>query len=91
MDVKRSSIFWDITLCSPMKVSQRFRGTCHRALLATCFTLVSSLAYPSTLKMEETCSSKILVYFEWTSRCYIPELSMTTAVTSDPAYMNVVY
>jgi hypothetical protein len=37
-------IFWDIA-----------KGL---ALLATCFMLVSSLAYSSTLKMEATCSSE---------------------------------
>jgi hypothetical protein len=30
--VMKSTIFWDITLCSPLKVNQSFR-----ALLATCF------------------------------------------------------
>jgi hypothetical protein len=48
--VMKSSIFWDITPCSPLKTNRRFRGTCRlhlqgrisrarnqRALLATCF------------------------------------------------------
>jgi hypothetical protein len=26
--VMKSSVFWDITPCSPLKVNQRFRGTC---------------------------------------------------------------
>jgi hypothetical protein len=25
----RSSVFWNITLCSPLKVKRRFGGTCH--------------------------------------------------------------
>jgi hypothetical protein len=31
----KSSIFWDITSCSPLKVNRRFGGRCR--LLATCF------------------------------------------------------
>jgi hypothetical protein len=27
--VVKSSVFWDITLCSPLKVNRRFGGTCH--------------------------------------------------------------
>jgi hypothetical protein len=36
-------------------------------------TLVSCLAYSSTLKMEETCPSETLVDFQQTTQCYIPE------------------
>jgi hypothetical protein len=42
-------------------------------LLATCFTLVSSLAYSLTLKMEATCFSETSVDFQRTTRFYIPE------------------
>jgi hypothetical protein len=42
------------------------------ALLATCFTLVSYLAYSSTLKMEATCSSETLVDFLRATWGYIP-------------------
>jgi hypothetical protein len=41
-------------------------------LLATCFMLVSCMAYFSTLKMEATCSSETPVDFQRTTRCYIP-------------------
>jgi hypothetical protein len=27
--VKKSSVFWDMTLCSPLKVNRRFGETCH--------------------------------------------------------------
>jgi hypothetical protein len=27
--VMKSSILWDITLCSPLKINRRFGGTCH--------------------------------------------------------------
>jgi hypothetical protein len=43
------------------------------AKLATCFMLVSSLAYSSALKMEATCSSETSVDFQRTMRSYIPE------------------
>jgi hypothetical protein len=42
-------------------------------LLATYFTLVSRLAYSSTLKMEATCSSVTSVDFQRATRRYIPE------------------
>jgi hypothetical protein len=35
--VMKSSIFWDIMLCSPLKVNGRFRWTYHLPLLSTCF------------------------------------------------------
>jgi hypothetical protein len=52
----KSSILWDIMPCSPLKVKHHFGGTFHlhlqsqrisqaRALLATCFMLVSCFAY----------------------------------------------
>jgi hypothetical protein len=28
-DMKKSSIFWDITPCSPLRVNRRFRGICR--------------------------------------------------------------
>jgi hypothetical protein len=36
------------------------------ALLATCFDLVSCLAYSFTMKMEATCFSRTSVDFQWT-------------------------
>jgi hypothetical protein len=29
IEIMKSSVFWDITPCSPLKVNQHFRGTCH--------------------------------------------------------------
>jgi hypothetical protein len=61
----KSSIFWDITPYSPLKVNLHFGGTYRLhisvALLATCLTLVSCLAYSSTLKMEATYASETSV------------------------------
>jgi hypothetical protein len=54
-------VFWDITSCSLLKVS-----------LQPAFTLVSCLAYSSTLKMEVTCSSETWVDFQRTTQHYIP-------------------
>jgi hypothetical protein len=42
-------------------------------LLATFFTLISCLAYSSTLMMQMTCSSETSVNFKRTTRRYIPE------------------
>jgi hypothetical protein len=46
---------------------------CKNRFLATCLMLVSSLAYSSTLKMEETCQTETSVDFQRITRCYIPE------------------
>jgi hypothetical protein len=43
------------------------------ALIATCFMLVSCLAYFLTLKMETTGSSKTSVEFQQTTKHYIPD------------------
>jgi hypothetical protein len=43
------------------------------ALLATCFMLVSCLAYSSALKIEPTCFSYKSVDFQWTTWHYMPE------------------
>jgi hypothetical protein len=65
---KKTSTFWDITPCSPVKLNQRFGGR-----LDACFMLVSCLAYSSTLKMEVTCSSGMSVDFHHNTWRYIPE------------------
>jgi hypothetical protein len=41
--------------------------------LATCFMLVSSLAYSSTTKMEATYSSEAYIKFQGTTRHYIQD------------------
>jgi hypothetical protein len=76
--VMESYISWDIKPCSPLSV--------NRALLATFFTLVSCLAYSSTLKMEATYSSEMSVEFQRTIWRYIPEgktLNNRTVIVSE--------
>jgi hypothetical protein len=74
-----SSVFWDITLCSSLKVNGRFTATCYlhlqsRRIYHEAGSIQSScLAYSSTLKMKETCSSETLVDFIRTIRRCIPE------------------
>jgi hypothetical protein len=73
----KSTVFWDITPCCPLKVNRRFGGTyClnlqGRAELC-CFTLVSSSANSSTLKMEAIWSFETSADFQRTTRRYIPE------------------
>jgi hypothetical protein len=68
--VMKSTIFWDITPCSPLSVSRRFGGTlCFPAV----FTRVSCPAYFSNLKMGAICSSETSVDIQRTTRRYIPE------------------
>jgi hypothetical protein len=85
--VMKSTIFWDITPCSPLKVGWRFgatyrlhsQGRISRAKeqresrwQASTFTLASYLGY-SALKMEAICYSETSADFKWTTRCYISE------------------
>jgi hypothetical protein len=74
----KSSILWDITRCSPMKLNRRFRATyCFhiqsRLRLVPAFTLICCWTYYSTLKMEAICSSETSVHFPRTTLRYIPE------------------
>jgi hypothetical protein len=67
--VMKSSLFWGMSPCSPLKVNDISK---EKRLLAACFTLVSCLAYYSTL-MYATCSSETSVDFQRTTRCCMPE------------------
>jgi hypothetical protein len=58
----KSSIFWDITQYSPLKVNRIFRGTAD--YLLPFFMLVSWEAYSSTLMMEEIRFSETSVGFQ---------------------------
>jgi hypothetical protein len=72
----KSTIFWDITPCSPLKINGRFGGTYRLHLqlyLPSAFTLVSCSAYFSTMKMEAACSSQTSINFQRNTRRYIPE------------------
>jgi hypothetical protein len=67
--VMKSTVFWHITPCSPLKVIWCFGGTSRRAKLCLPpdFTFVSCATYFSTLKMEAICSSETSV---WLSAYY---------------------
>lgn len=71
MVIMNSAVFWDVMLCSLLKVHRRFRGASPQP--AVCFKLVSCSAY-STLKMEAM-FCETLVDFKRTTRRYIPEYS----------------
>jgi hypothetical protein len=51
----KSSVFLDITPCSPLQVDRCFRGTRSAVMLVSC------LAYPLTPKLEAMCFSKMSV------------------------------
>jgi hypothetical protein len=74
--VMKSTIFWDITPCSPLSVNRCFGGTCRLHVVgrqnklsqklesrwkSDAFTLVSCAAYIFDLKMEAIYSSKTSV------------------------------
>jgi hypothetical protein len=73
-----NSIFWDIMPRSSLEVNRRFGGAYYprprriRALSATCFVLVSCLAYSSTQKMRVICSSETSDVFRQSTWCYVP-------------------
>jgi hypothetical protein len=76
--VMKSTIFWYITPCSPLKANRRFGRTyclqvASRAVLSfpPAFALVSCSAYSWTLKMEAICSYQTSVGFQRTTRRYI--------------------
>jgi hypothetical protein len=95
--ISKSSVFWDIMPCSPLKNNQSFGGIFRLHLLgrsSVCYLLhtCSSLAYSTTLKWRQ--------YFPPKSRCtfhglhdVIPqeiELCTTTAVrTSNPTWKHL--
>jgi hypothetical protein len=64
---RQDSVFWYYNTVQSVGGQPTF------ALVATCFTLVSCLAYSSTLKVEATCSFETSVDFQKTTRPYIPE------------------
>jgi hypothetical protein len=74
--VMKSTIFWDITPCSPLKVNRRFGGT-YRLNLCPAYHLLArwfiARAYSSTLKVEAKYTSETSIYFQRNTRRYIPE------------------
>jgi hypothetical protein len=86
--VAKSPVFWNITPCSALEVSPRFRGTFRLHLQnrrirqavnqrerwqAVLLLLVSCLAYSSTINTEATCSSETSGDFGRSTRRYIPD------------------
>jgi hypothetical protein len=73
--------FWYITPCMPLKIIQRFGGTCRVHLQGPRISqvryrpafLVSYLPYSSTLKMKEACSPQRSAGFQMTILRCIPE------------------
>jgi hypothetical protein len=65
----RSTLFWDITLCSPLKVNWRFEGTYRSIFMSN----NKPNKKPVTLKMEAIRSSETSLDFQRTIRRYIPE------------------
>jgi hypothetical protein len=99
--IMRSSIFWDITPCSPLSVNRRFGGTYRlhlqgrrisRALLAifshACF--FAHLIF-FTLKMEAICSSETSVDTQRTTWRYSPEGDFLVVYKSHKRYFALSY
>jgi hypothetical protein len=69
----KSSIFWDITPYSLLKVIGRFGGTCCLQCQGRRIIQARNQHGASSKKMEATCSSEISVEFQQTTCSYIPE------------------
>jgi hypothetical protein len=69
---RKSSIIWDITPCSLLKVNRSFGRTCRLHLQGRriCQTRKQR---ESRWQVEQTCSSETSVDFQRTTRRYIPE------------------
>jgi hypothetical protein len=70
----KSTIIWDILVCSLSKVNQRIRGT-YRLHIYCSPPAVALLSFSAFLnvKVEVICSLKISFDFQWTTLCYVPE------------------
>jgi hypothetical protein len=78
--ITKSSIFWDMTPCNPLKVNLLFRWTCLLHFQGrrishekTHMKHIASRAHSTSLKMEATCSSETSADFQQTTGRYIPE------------------
>jgi hypothetical protein len=76
--VIKNSIFWDLIPYGLLKINQQ-------AVLADCITLVSCLAYSSTMKIEATCPSETLVDFQWNTHI----ISQKTELFGMPTFFGL--
>jgi hypothetical protein len=82
--VIKSTVFWNITLCSPLNVNRRFGGKYRLHIQGRRISRARNQresrwqAYSCTLKMEAICSSETLVDIQRTTRRYISEDSRPT-------------
>jgi hypothetical protein len=84
----KSTIFWDIMLCSPLKVNQHFRGTYHLHLQGR---RISQARNQHESRWQAGLSSETSVDFRWTTWCYIPEdiTLHTSALSTSAIYANL--
>jgi hypothetical protein len=81
----KNSIFWDITLCSPVKINRRFGGTDR--LHPQGRSVSQARNYPG----DSGYFSEMSVNFHRTTRSYIPEdrtLQKPLHITSFPIFLN---
>jgi hypothetical protein len=71
----KSTVLWDITPCSPLKVNRRFAETYRLHLQGSKNKPSKKPAWKHLLNMEAICSSKTSVDFQRTTRRRIPENS----------------
>jgi hypothetical protein len=71
----KSSVFWDTTLCSPLKVNGRFGGTSRLHLQGRRISHARNRKTVDKQSLQEaTCSIEMSVDFQRTTRCYNSQL-----------------
>jgi hypothetical protein len=85
----KSSVFWDITPCSPLKVNRRF-GWTHRLHLHGRRIGRATNQRESRWQAEAICSSETSVHSQRTARRYIPQDSITAVRTSTPTNRRMI-
>jgi hypothetical protein len=78
--VIKSSVFWDITPCSPFKVNQHFGGTCHLHFQGRSISLVRNQCEAGTKKSKET-SKKQVVSRALLATCFILFFSLAYSLS----------
>jgi hypothetical protein len=80
--IKKTSSFWDVMICSPLKVNRTLRRNLSppswgrrlsQARNSDCLPLAFMLVSSSTLKKDLICSSETSVEFRRNTRRYLPE------------------
>lgn len=76
--MEKNCILWDVTPCTPLKISRRFGVVCHlclqdRRISQTIPACSRQQVGFSTLKVDLTFSSQTAIDLQWATRRFMPE------------------